>query len=193
MRVGGAGTPQAPAAALAQLDAIYVDAIRRSAVVAPDDVLPLRPLVAGPDGTVTMTTWAYCRGEGGASKCGSYVPGRVTLKWDAWVVADDEFASACRALRGSLDVKVSQLLGLPAPRVALPDDNKERQFVTFAGVPIASMVHQSGDVVVADSGTGRSAGRLSVVAAWVHLQLGSRGEDALRRVGVRHPGKPASD
>ena len=138
MRAGGA-TPQAPSPSLAQLDAIYVDAIRRAAVVAPDDVLTLRPLVAAADGTVTVTTWAFCRGAGGANRCGDYVPGRVTLTWDAWVVADEEFAAACRGLHGNLDTRISQLLGLPAPRVPLPDDAVERQFVTFSAVPIASV------------------------------------------------------
>lgn len=129
-----ADTPSAPAS-LPALDALYAAAIRQSAVVAPGDLLPLRPLVPGPDGTVTVTTWAACRGDGAPNKCGSYVPGDVTLEWDVWVGADEEFASACRALVGDLDLRISQMLGMPAPRTPMSPGGFERQFVTFTAVP----------------------------------------------------------
>jgi hypothetical protein len=135
----GAAVQPGAADSLAHLDALYSAAIRQSAVVTPDDVLPLRPLVAGPGGTVTMTTWASCRGEGGANKCGSYAPGPVTLRWDAWVVADEEFASACRRLQGDIDLGISQLLGMPAPRAPMSPGGFDRQFVTFSAVPIAKV------------------------------------------------------
>ena len=138
-RSAASGAPRAEAASLAILDALYADAIRNSAVVQPDDVQPLRPLVAGPDGTVTVTTWASCRGAGGAGSCGSYVQGPVTLKWDVWVSADEEFAIACGRIRGDLTVGISQLLGMPAPRQPLSPAGHERQFVTFSAVPVETV------------------------------------------------------
>ena len=122
-----------------QLDALYSEAIRRSAVVSPADVLPLRPLTPGPDGNVTVTTWAFCLANAGPDRCDSYAPGRVTLKWDVWIVADEEFQNACSRLGGDINLRLSQLLGLPAPRRHLPPDTFERQFVTFSAVPIASV------------------------------------------------------
>ena len=124
---------------LAQLDAIYIDSIRRSAVVSPGDARPLVPLLPGPDGTVTVTTWAFCRGAGAVGRCGSYVPGPIRLEWDAWVVSDQEFRSACRKLGDANGLRISQMLGLPAPRTPLAADTLERQLVTFAAVPVASV------------------------------------------------------
>jgi hypothetical protein len=135
----GASLDTPASSSLPVLDALYAAAIRQSAVVAPGDILPLRPLTPGPDGTVTLTTWAACRGDGGPNKCGSYVPGDVTLKWDVWVGSDEEFASACRALRGDLDLRISQLLGMPAPRTSMPPGGYEKQFVTFSGVPVGKV------------------------------------------------------
>ena len=134
------GAPNAPSASrsLTQLDALYSDAIRKSAVVTPADILELRPLAAGPDGRVTVTTWAGCGAEAGPNRCRSYVPGALTLKWDVWVVADEEISAACVAFRGHVDVKLTQLLGLPAPRRPIAPDGYERQFVTLSA-PIASL------------------------------------------------------
>jgi len=63
-----------------ELNVLYTAAIRKSAVVTRGDALPLVPLVPGPDGTVTVTTWAGCRGTGAQNRCGSYAaPSSVTL------------------------------------------------------------------------------------------------------------------
>jgi hypothetical protein len=121
------------------LNALYADAIRRSAVISPEDALPLVPLVAGPDGTVTVTTWADCAGAGGPTRCGRHVPGRAILVEDVWVGDHDEFRRACRTLSGDLVLKLDQLIGLPPPRKPLPPDTMEWQFVTFSAVPVLSV------------------------------------------------------
>ena len=121
-----------------RLDALYYDAIRKSAIVEPADILPLRPLVADADGSVIVTTWAGCGNEAGPNRCRSYVPGAATLKWDVWVVADEEMRSACSAFRGDAGLKLTQLLGLPAPRAPLAPEGHTRQFVTMS-VPIAQV------------------------------------------------------
>jgi hypothetical protein len=121
------------------LNALYAEAIRRSAVVTPDDALPLVPLVAAPDGTVTVTTWADCRGAGAPNQCGGHAPGRVTLTEDVWVADRDEFQNACRTLRGDIVLKLDQLVGLPPPQRPMPPDTVEWQFVTLSAVPAVSV------------------------------------------------------
>jgi hypothetical protein len=121
---------------VARLNALYADAIRRSAVVEAGDALPLTPLVAGPDGMVRVATWSRCPGAAAENRCGSFVPGPVTLQFDAWVGSDDEFRNVCSKLKGDLVLKLAQLIGLPPPQAPVPDTTLEHQFVTFSA-PIA--------------------------------------------------------
>jgi hypothetical protein len=150
--VRGGASKRAGAASVSttvdELNALYVEAIRRSAVVTPDDALRLVPLVAGPDGTVTVTTWADCKGRAAANQCSSHTPGRTMLEEDVWVADRDEFQTRCRRLRGDIVLQIDQLVGLPPPQKPLPSDTMEWQFVTFSAVPLASVFRPCTDTRV---------------------------------------------
>ena len=117
---------------VARLNAVYADAIRRSAVVEEGDALPLTPLVAGADGMVRVATWSRCPGAAALNRCGSFAPGPVTVPFDVWVGADEEFRNACSKLKGDLVLKLAQLIGLPPPHTPISDTTFEHQFVTLA-------------------------------------------------------------
>ncbi|HEX7549709.1 MAG TPA: hypothetical protein VF579_03960, partial [Candidatus Methylomirabilis sp.] len=122
------------------LSVLYNEAILNSAVVTLGDELPLVPLMPGPDGTVTVTTWAGCRGAGAQNRCGSYAaPGSVTLNWDVWVTGNNEVRNTCRTWTGDIVLQIHQLLGIPPPQQPMPPDTMERQFVTLSAVPAASI------------------------------------------------------
>ncbi len=133
-----AGVPASGAIETRQLNALYADAIRQSAIATPQSVLPLHPLVAGAEGKVTMATWANCRNAGAANKCGSYAPGQVTVGWDVWAGDAAEFRSQCRKLSGDLVLKLTMLIGLPPPQQPVRDDGFDSQFVTLT-VPISKV------------------------------------------------------
>jgi hypothetical protein len=143
-------TAAAPAPAKpADFGVLYGEAIARSAVVTPAAARKLVPLVPDAKGAFTVTTWAGCRGDGGPNKCGSYVAGQaVTVKWDVWVTGNNEVQNKCKTWSGDLILRVNQLLGLPAPPTELPADTVERQFVTFTGVPAASIFRPCTDTSV---------------------------------------------
>jgi hypothetical protein len=128
---------------------LYNEAISTSAVVTPGAALPLVPLKPDAKGTFTVTTWAGCRGDGGPNKCGSYVAQQtVNVMWDVWVTSNNEVQNKCKTWKGDLVLQVNQLLGLPAPASPLPPDTTERQFVTFTGVPAASIFRPCTDTRV---------------------------------------------
>lgn len=122
------------------LNALYNESIVKSATVTPGDGLPLVPLVPGPDGTFTVTTWAKCRGEGTHDRCGSYVAqSSVILKWDVWVTGSNEVRNKCRTWTGDIVLQIQQVLGMPPPQKPMPPETMEQQFVTLSGVPATSV------------------------------------------------------
>ncbi|HEX6037915.1 hypothetical protein [Longimicrobium sp.] len=96
-------SPMGPAPARS-IDAIYAQAIANSAVYAPENVLPLFPVVPDADGNVrvvTLTTW-------------NYAPGEQPLGRDIWVSVVPEARDSCNSWRNEQDLvmRLRQLFGL---------------------------------------------------------------------------------
>ncbi|WP_437913360.1 hypothetical protein WME73_42805 [Sorangium sp. So ce302] len=139
--------PAAPA--VVDLDALYSEAIFKSAVVTPAAARKLVPLKPDANGTYTVTTWAGCRGDGGPNRCGAYVAQQpVNVKWDVWVTSNGELQNKCKTWTGDVVLQIHQVLGMSAPQPPLPADTTERQFVTFSGVPAASIFRPCTDARV---------------------------------------------
>jgi hypothetical protein len=103
---GPTSTGPSPQAAVSRLNALYAEALEKSAVYSPKHVLPLNPVVPDAEGNVrvvTLTIW-------------NYPPGTQPLGRDIWVTAVPEVRDSCASWNeadpAELAMHLRQLLGL---------------------------------------------------------------------------------